>query len=118
MKSSAVVMIYSNGILYLFQAEDSIRDGTVAGVQTCALPISSKIVLIFKKFIYNLLSGNVNESCAGISDSFCKFDIDKLFSHIFFKFLEKLFTGIIISNVSGIQIAITTYFSQAPCDIF
>src|SRR5438309_2659678 len=30
------------GLVYLFffQAEDGIRDGTVTGVQTCALPIS------------------------------------------------------------------------------
>src|SRR5438309_4315816 len=26
---------------FFFQAEDGIRDGTVTGVQTCALPISS-----------------------------------------------------------------------------
>src|SRR5207245_7949022 len=28
--------------LFFFQAEDGIRDATVTGVQTCALPISSK----------------------------------------------------------------------------
>src|SRR5689334_23814952 len=28
-------------IFFFFQAEDGIRDGTVTGVQTCALPISS-----------------------------------------------------------------------------
>src|SRR5438309_1630900 len=27
--------------VFFFQAEDGIRDGTVTGVQTCALPISS-----------------------------------------------------------------------------
>src|SRR6266481_7912088 len=27
-------------LFFFFQAEDGIRDGTVAGVQTCALPIS------------------------------------------------------------------------------
>src|SRR5689334_23938440 len=27
--------------IFFFQAEDGIRDGTVTGVQTCALPISS-----------------------------------------------------------------------------
>src|SRR3989338_1480393 len=27
--------------MYFFQAEDGIRDGTVTGVQTCALPIST-----------------------------------------------------------------------------
>src|SRR6266568_8943163 len=27
------------GVFFFFQAEDGIRDGTVTGVQTCALPI-------------------------------------------------------------------------------
>src|SRR5689334_25436863 len=30
-------------LCFFFQAEDGIRDGTVTGVQTCALPISGKI---------------------------------------------------------------------------
>src|SRR6266481_9419555 len=30
----------SLGFFFFFQAEDGIRDGTVTGVQTCALPIS------------------------------------------------------------------------------
>src|SRR6266481_7875822 len=29
---------------FFFQAEDGIRDGTVTGVQTCALPISLQIL--------------------------------------------------------------------------
>src|SRR5579862_9288247 len=29
---------------FFFQAEDGIRDGTVTGVQTCALPISGKLL--------------------------------------------------------------------------
>src|SRR5438309_10788286 len=29
------------GLFFFFQAEDGIRDGTVTGVQTCALPISA-----------------------------------------------------------------------------
>src|SRR3989339_37870 len=32
----------SLGLLYFFQAEDGIRDWSVTGVQTCALPISSR----------------------------------------------------------------------------
>src|SRR5689334_24471439 len=32
------VLLY---IFFFFQAEDGIRDGTVTGVQTCALPISN-----------------------------------------------------------------------------
>src|SRR6266481_2378769 len=31
-------------VFFFFQAEDGIRDGTVTGVQTCALPISSPAV--------------------------------------------------------------------------
>ena len=30
---------------FFFQAEDGIRDGTVTGVQTCALPISLDCVM-------------------------------------------------------------------------
>src|SRR3989442_6485680 len=30
------------GVLFFFQAEDGIRDADVTGVQTCALPISSR----------------------------------------------------------------------------
>src|SRR5439155_10635258 len=37
------IVIYANMISYFFfQAEDGIRDGHVTGVQTCALPISSR----------------------------------------------------------------------------
>src|SRR5689334_17974611 len=38
MKNINLVMIF-----FFFQAEDGIRDGTVTGVQTCALPISMMI---------------------------------------------------------------------------
>src|SRR5690606_33304261 len=34
---------YVRGFLFFFQAEDGIRDFHVTGVQTCALPIFSKI---------------------------------------------------------------------------
>src|SRR6266568_7944487 len=33
-----IMMIYLS-VFFFFQAEDGIRDGTVTGVQTCALPI-------------------------------------------------------------------------------
>src|SRR6267143_2403998 len=38
-------MIKARGYLcfFFFQAEDGIRDGTVTGVQTCALPILAKV---------------------------------------------------------------------------
>src|SRR6266487_5707636 len=32
------------GVFFFFQAEDGIRDGRVTGVQTCALPISQRVV--------------------------------------------------------------------------
>src|SRR5579862_1606684 len=31
-------------IIFFFQAEDGIRDGTVTGVQTCALPIADLVI--------------------------------------------------------------------------
>src|SRR6516164_11409132 len=33
-------------VVFFFQAEDGIRDGTVTGVQTCALPISARLPLV------------------------------------------------------------------------
>src|SRR5689334_1449435 len=35
----SVFYVYYNFFFFFFQAEDGIRDGTVTGVQTCALPI-------------------------------------------------------------------------------
>src|SRR5437762_4953096 len=32
--------------IFLFQAEDGIRDTSVTGVQTCALPISSRLAMM------------------------------------------------------------------------
>src|SRR5207245_2151563 len=37
----AVVVCVCSSVFFFFQAEDGIRDATVTGVQTCALPISS-----------------------------------------------------------------------------
>src|SRR6267143_5710015 len=39
---SAIRIQYPFCLYFFFQAEDGIRDGTVTGVQTCALPIFSK----------------------------------------------------------------------------
>src|SRR6267143_4598789 len=36
-------------VFFFFQAEDGIRDGTVTGVQTCALPISERRLLRFTR---------------------------------------------------------------------
>src|SRR6266542_6075161 len=38
--SSAILGCYFFDLVFFFQAEDGIRDATVTGVQTCALPIS------------------------------------------------------------------------------
>src|SRR5689334_10914283 len=39
-------MVHVLFCFFFFQAEDGIRDGTVTGVQTCALPILSRILLL------------------------------------------------------------------------
>src|SRR2546427_8302109 len=41
---------------FFFQAEDGIRDLTVTGVQTCALPIS----LVSRAYVTKVLNGNPN----------------------------------------------------------
>src|SRR5438309_7764726 len=41
-------MIKCRDNVFFFQAEDGIRDGTVTGVQTCALPITKKETLLPK----------------------------------------------------------------------
>src|SRR5689334_9416827 len=37
-----LILLYVFFFFFFFQAEDGIRDGTVTGVQTCALPICSR----------------------------------------------------------------------------
>src|SRR5689334_23565598 len=52
--------------MFLFQAEDGIRDGTLTGVQTCALPIClSRGLGIFTKRMLSLaIAGISATSCA------------------------------------------------------
>src|SRR5438046_6892917 len=38
---ATLVSVSTYGVFFFFQAEDGIRDWSVTGVQTCALPISS-----------------------------------------------------------------------------
>ena len=38
--------------VFFFQAEDGIRDWSVTGVQTCALPISPYVVRVLGLFIW------------------------------------------------------------------
>src|SRR5689334_24054011 len=47
---------------FFFQAEDGIRDGTVTGVQTCALPISP--IGMFQDGIYDSRPAAVNREPA------------------------------------------------------
>src|SRR6266481_10075320 len=42
-------------MFFFFQAEDGIRDGTVTGVQTCALPISDGATLFEPHAVKNLV---------------------------------------------------------------
>src|SRR5256886_1370473 len=50
--------------LFFFQAEDGIRDLTVTGVQTCALPISSPVQLAFIRECFTKIFANsaINKS--------------------------------------------------------
>src|SRR2546425_1745500 len=46
------------GIFFFFQAEDGIRDKLVTGVQTCALPISSRTssrILVGRELVLDVL---------------------------------------------------------------
>src|SRR5256886_9816666 len=45
-EGDALVLVYLDNIFFFFQAEDGIRDLTVTGVQTCALPISIASALL------------------------------------------------------------------------
>src|SRR5262249_57078785 len=38
------------GVFFFFQAEDGIRDWSVTGVQTCALPILAQTILVTEYF--------------------------------------------------------------------
>src|SRR5689334_24035335 len=49
---------------FFFQAEDGIRDGTVTGVQTCALPISRRIAHSLKGASANLGADSLAETAA------------------------------------------------------
>src|SRR5437763_5763292 len=44
---------------FFFQAEDGIRDTSVTGVQTCALPISVEVITIWLGNIVDLLEPDV-----------------------------------------------------------
>src|SRR5260370_9494824 len=49
-----MVWVVTRCCFFFFQAEDGIRDSSVTGVQTCALPISAgKLFLADGKFVYS-----------------------------------------------------------------
>src|SRR5689334_25443267 len=53
-------------MLFFFQAEDGIRDGTVTGVQTCALPILPfRIAALGGKLPVTLAMAEVCPTCSG-----------------------------------------------------
>src|SRR5207248_3737009 len=45
---SVIVVVF---FVFFFQAEDGIRDRTVTGVQTCALPISRKLAILVSQLL-------------------------------------------------------------------
>src|SRR2546430_2965780 len=54
----SVLYVY---IFFFFQAEDGIRDLTVTGVQTCALPISCCTTRSIRGFAFSLHEGIAHE---------------------------------------------------------
>src|SRR2546430_6653745 len=56
---------------FFFQAEDGIRDLTVTGVQTCALPISLKFTSVHKPPSFSSFRGSASP---GVSKGFPRFD--------------------------------------------
>src|SRR2546430_9234667 len=51
---------HTNFCLFFFQAEDGIRDLTVTGVQTCALPILLKISCSIPSLIWNAFASHIS----------------------------------------------------------
>src|SRR2546430_3427753 len=63
-----VAAVSIRNLFFFFQAEDGIRDLTVTGVQTCALPISVKVNIGDSKYPADGASGG-STTVGGVSSS-------------------------------------------------
>src|SRR5437764_5180327 len=54
-------------VFFFFQAEDGIRDTSVTGVQTCALPILIKVGGVYERLDYDTPTGSLTRNDWGIS---------------------------------------------------
>src|SRR5207245_4317116 len=104
--------------VFFFQAEDGIRDATVTGVQTCALPISTYLDQPFNfENIQDTLVRNsqvfTGEKIRVIFDS-----IDKLATKIPQKDFVKSFTELAGKlKDSGATLIVTVDISELPTDL-
>src|SRR5207245_6001827 len=62
-------------VIFFFQAEDGIRDATVTGVQTCALPISEINRLVDAVTLRKPCDTTGTATDAGYSESAYNFDV-------------------------------------------
>src|SRR5260370_33370660 len=63
---------------FFFQAEDGIRDSSVTGVQTCALPIYSQIQAGQAKELRIILKSDVSGSLGAITHALEQLDQDEI----------------------------------------
>src|ERR1019366_3321175 len=57
--------VYLRTIPFFFQAEDGIRDWSVTGVQTCALPICFDLPVVRQRIVCCLVDQGVQLGCTG-----------------------------------------------------
>src|SRR5690554_7398069 len=60
-----IILFFFFFFFFFFQAEDGIRDADVTGVQTCALPISQKYVIVATGNIYEDIKQAVSAAKKG-----------------------------------------------------